>query len=101
MPFREEQDKKRIQPVLELMEAYCEGDTNVIYERFQFQRRTQENDETVEQFVTALKALPTSRQFRETQEERLRDQMVFGVRDNALRKQLLQRKDMNFFVLLI
>ena len=98
LPFKEEGDKKRIQPVLALMEAYCVGDTNVIYERFQFQRRTQEPDETVEQFVTALKALATSCQFGDTQEERLRDQMVFGVRDldNALRKQLLQRKDLNF-----
>ena len=78
--------------VLSLMEAHCVGATNETYERFQFQRRQQEPGETIEQFVTALRALARTCGFADTLEERVRDQIVYGVCENALRKQLLQKR---------
>ena len=34
--------------VVELMEVHCVGKTNIIYERFQFKSRQQQNGETAE-----------------------------------------------------
>ena len=92
LPLESETDKTRMDTVLSLMEAHCVGATNEIYERFQFQRRQQEPGETIEQFVTALRALARTCGFADTLEERVRDQIVYGVCENGLRKQLLQKR---------
>jgi hypothetical protein len=49
--------------VLKLMEEHCVGETNVIYERFQFQKRQQEPGETMDQYVTNLRVLARSCDF--------------------------------------
>lgn len=92
--YKTEEDKTNMETVLRLMEAHCIGETNTIYERFHFQRRQQEPGERVEQFVTALRALAKACNFGGALDERVRDQIVFGVRENDLRKQLLQRRDL-------
>ena len=66
LPFESETDKTRMDTVLSLREAHCVGATNEIYERFQFQRRQQEPGETIEQFVTALRALARTCGFADT-----------------------------------
>jgi hypothetical protein len=94
LPFDDEQDKKKMDIVLRRMEGHCVGAIDVIYERFQFQQRRQREGETAEQYITALRALARSCEFGTTLDESVRDQVVFGVSDNALRKHLLQTREL-------
>ena len=67
----------------------------MIYERYTFHCRQQEEGETARDYVSALRRLAQSCAFdRITPEEILRDRMVCGLRDPALRRSLLQRKNL-------
>ena len=94
LPFESEHHKMNMGKVLRLMEVHYVGKTNIIYERFQFQSRLQQTGETAEQYITVLRALAQTSQFGASLDERVRDQLVFGVRENGLRKQLLQVRDL-------
>ena len=92
LPFETPADAQDIQKVLDLMEEHFIGETNTIYERYNFQRRQQEDNEAIDQYVTALRTLARTCSFGTNADERLRDQIVYGVKPNVLRKQLLQKK---------
>lgn len=49
--------------VLELMGKYCVGETNVIYERYLFNNRSQEANESVDAYATALRTMAMSCNF--------------------------------------
>ena len=48
LPFETEEDKKDMEKILDLMETYCIGELNVIYERYVFNNRNQATDETID-----------------------------------------------------
>ena len=69
------------------------GKTNETYERYIFNKRLQESDESIYIYVTALRNLEKTCTFCECLHDSLiRDQIVMGVRDNAIRKRLLQER---------
>ena len=89
--WEDDGDEKKIKPVLKKFGEYCEPRKNVPFERFKFNRRVQEPGETYDQYRTALRKLADSCNFEEiTKEEILRDQFVFGIRDNKVRERLLR-----------
>ena len=92
LPFANNAEKRDMAKVLELMEAHCIGETNVTYERFLMDRRQQQPGETFDTFLTAVKEMAHRCQFGDKTDEMLRDKIVFGVLDDSLRKQLLQKK---------
>ena len=47
LPFEAEEDKTDMEKILDLMETYCIGELNVIYERYVFYNRNQATDETM------------------------------------------------------
>ena len=79
LPFRSEEEKSDITKVLELWETHCIGKTNIIYKRYKFNNRSQEQTESINTYVTALRALAETC-----------DIIVCGVQDNAVRRKLLQ-----------
>ena len=69
------------------------GETNETCERYLFNKSLQESDESIDIYVTALRNLSKTCNFCECLHDSLiREQIVMGVRDNAIRKQLLQEK---------
>ena len=58
------------------MEEHSKGETNTIYERYNFQKRQQDGSETIDQYVTALRTLARTCSFGTDADERLRDQIV-------------------------
>ena len=77
--------------VLELWETHCIGKTNVIYERYKFNNRSQEQTESIDAaYVNALRALAESCDFLALKDQLISDRIVCGVRDNALRRKSLQ-----------
>ena len=61
---------------------------NVIFERAKFNRRSQEEGETVDNFITALHALAEYCEFGTLQDELIGDRIVVGLRDAKLSEKL-------------
>ena len=78
--------------VIELFTEYCSGASNVIYDRFLFNRRQQGVTEPFDVYLTSLRELVSHCQFGHLTDELLRDRIVCGIRDSNVRKQLLQNK---------
>ena len=90
LPFSSDVERENIDKVLELWQSYCMGKTNVIYERYKFNNRSQELDESIDAYTTALRTLAETCEFGSLKEDLIRDRLVCGIRDNSLRKKLLQ-----------
>ena len=75
--------------VLELWQNYCIGRTNVIYERYKFNNRSQEANESIDAYTTALRTLAETCEFGSLKDDLIRDRLVCGIRDNGQRKKLL------------
>ena len=90
LPFQSEDEKADISKVLELWQSHCIGKTNIIYERYKFNNRSQEQAESIDTYVTSLRALAETCEFGALKEDLLRDRIVCGVRDKSVRRKLLQ-----------
>ena len=90
LPFRSNEEKQDISKVLELMGMYCLGETNVIYERYIFNNRMQQDGETIDAYANELRSLASTCEFGQLQDDLIRDRIVCGLKDNATRRKLLQ-----------
>ena len=89
-PLASEEEKSNMTKVLEVWETHCTGKTNVIYKRYKFNNRSQEQTESMDAYVNALRALAETCNFGALKDQLIRDRIVCGVRDNAVRRKLLQ-----------
>ncbi|XP_048249931.1 uncharacterized protein K02A2.6-like [Haliotis rufescens] len=93
LPYESEEDKENMDTGLTLMERHCLhglGETNVIYERYIFNQRSQMEGESVDTYTNTLRTLAASCDFKTLHDELIRDRIVCGLRDNATRRKLLQ-----------
>ena len=90
LEFKNEDDKKDIDIVLQKLQPYCIRETNEIYERNRFNKRDEEPNESLDAYVTALCMLGKTCNFGVLENSLIRDRIVIGVRDNQARKKLLQ-----------
>ena len=63
---------------------------NIIYERYKFKNRLQEQTETIDTYITTLRALAETCEFGTFKAGLIRDRIVCGVRDKGIRRKLLQ-----------
>ena len=71
--------------------SYGSRKTNIIYERYLFNNRNQQEGETVETYASTLRSLQADTcNFGVLKDELIKDRIVCGVRDNGMRKKLLQ-----------
>ena len=73
-----------------MWQSYCIGKMNVIYERYKFNNRSQEPDESIDTYATALWTLAETCEFGHLKDDLIRDRLVCGIRDNGARKIFLQ-----------
>ena len=89
--FENETDRKILQKVLEKFDEFTLGQTNETYERYVFNSRNQGEQESIDAYVTVLRNLAKSCNFCDCMRDSLiRDRIVLGVNNNAIRKKLLQ-----------
>ena len=50
LPFQSDEEKANINKVLELWANHCIGNTNIIYERYKFNNRSQEQAESIDTY---------------------------------------------------
>ena len=84
------EDRKKTKTILEAMKKHFEPQVNVIYERYIFNTTDQESTEGVDQYVTKLRQLAESCDFRTLNDELIRDRIVLGTKDSAARARMLR-----------
>ena len=88
-------DDRRIVPVLRKFAEYCQPRKNVPFERYKFNKRTQESGESYEQYKTTLRKLSEACEFDTiTPNEILRDRLIFGIHDTKVRERLLRENNL-------
>ena len=74
---------------------YCQPRKNVPFERYKFNKRTQETGESYEQYKTTLRKLSEACEFDTiTPNEILRDRLIFGIHDTKVRERLLRETNL-------
>src|ERR1043165_4376079 len=92
MDFESEGDRSDIEKVIEAFERHCVGEVNITFERYVFNRRTQDVGETFDAYMSDLRRLIKSCDYGALEESILRDRIVIGIRDDATRRKLLQMR---------
>ena len=89
-----EADRGRYAQVLGKMDEYFKIRKNVIFERARFNRRTQRQGETAEEFITSLYSLAADCQYGNLRDEMIRDRLVVGILDTSLSERLQMNADL-------
>ena len=92
LDFASEEDRTKFDIVVTKFKELCLGEANETYERFVFNSRQKNENETVDQYVTALRTLAQSCNFCNCLRDSLiRDRLVIGINDNATKKKAIAR----------
>ena len=94
LPFAEGENKEDIDLVIKKFEEFCIGTTCEAYESYKFHKREQETGENIDAYVAALRRAAKTCNFKE-EERMIRDRVVIGIRDDSIRKKLLEVKDLD------
>ena len=76
--------------MLDLLEKHFVGEVNEIFESFQFFSRQQRESETTTAYIAEIRRLAATCNFGDLTDRMIRDKIVCGIRDNGLRKSLLE-----------
>ena len=88
-----EEEKKDPKEIIKKLEEFAKGTVNETLERHTFNNRNQEEGESFDDFLTELKVLRKNCNFCATcTDGLLRDRIVGGIRDSALRQKLLSEE---------
>lgn len=95
MTFNPPESSKVLDSVVQKFKEYCIRQTNETFEQYLFNSRSQKEDESIDHYVSALRTLAKSCNFCQCLHDSLiRDRIVFGVKEPALRKKLLQERQL-------
>ena len=86
--------RKKYQKVLEKFDEFFAVRRNVIFERARFNKRTQQQGESAEDYITVLHQLADTCEYGDLKEEMIRDCLVVGIRDEALFERLQMESDL-------
>ena len=95
LQFEPGEDEEDVDLIIKKLDAVIIGKTNVIYERYLFNNRVQQDDESIDRYVSDLIKMAKSCDFCECLHNQLiRDRLVVGIKDSATRKTLLGKSDL-------
>ena len=83
-----EENWKKYSEVMAKFDGFFKVRRNVILERARFNRRSQPEGESAEQYITALYGLVETCEYGNLRDEMLRDRIVVGIRDAGLSERL-------------
>ena len=90
--FEQEADMQDPGKIMETFEEFYVGETHEAYESYKFHLRRQEPSETIEAYISSLRQLAKNCNFGVLEDRMTRDQVVMGVREDAVREKLLEDK---------
>lgn len=87
-------DKSDYEKVIKQFEEYADPKKNIVMERFHFNSRDQQENEPFNNFLTDLRKLVKSCEYKDQTDSLLRDRIVLGVFDKGLQERLLRVQDL-------
>lgn len=87
---------KRFRDLVKTLRAHLKPKPLVIAERFKFYKRTQQEEESVAEYMVSLKQLSTHCEFGAFLNDALRDQLVCGLHQESIQKRLLAEDKLTF-----
>ena len=91
--FDRPEDKNDMTKIIEKFDQFTTGELNETFESYTFNSRNQEENESIEVYVTALRALAKTCNFCDCMHDSIiRDRIVLGIQDKQTRKRLLQER---------
>ena len=90
LPAETEASPRTLAQLIKAFDEYCEPKKNETVERYKFFTRDQEQGETIDKYVTELRLLTARCNFGNLEDSMLKDRIVCGIKDNALRERLLR-----------
>lgn len=95
-PVPGEATADNVATLIAMMDTFVMGQVNPTYERYMLRKRMQQSGESIETFITDLKTMIKICEVPAVfTDELIKDQVIFGIKDNALRERLLQEKDLS------
>ena len=88
------EDKNDIDHVLKKFDKYFMAETNEAYESYRFNKADQTETENIETYITRLRQLVKGCNYGELTDRMIRDRIVAGIRDDELRRKLLEERDL-------
>ena len=82
--------------IVKLVKSYFNPKPSIIVQRFNFNSRVRADDETIATYVSALRQIAESCDFKDTLSKMLRDRLVCGVNHASIQRQLLAEKDLTY-----
>lgn len=89
-----EADRKKVEKVTEALERHFIGQTNEIYERYKLYIRSQETGESFDSYFADLRTLIKTCNYGAVEESILRDKIVFGIQNDAVKRRLLETRNL-------
>ena len=87
---------KVIKTVLDKFDKHFAPRKNLLADRYKFRNCVQQPGESLDVFITRMKILCKECEYGTRKEDDLRDQLVFGCRDDALRDKFFEEQDLTF-----
>jgi len=81
-------EKTNFETVVQEFNQYCEPRKNIIFQRYKFGCCIQQEGQSFDDFLTALKTLVATCEYKE-EDNMIRDRIVFGVKDPEIKDKLL------------
>ena len=95
MQFTSETDRRTLSKIIEKFDEFTIGEVNETSERYIFNGWNQGQDKSIDAYITALRSLAKTWWFCDClADSLLRDCIVFGIKNHALRKRLLQERNL-------
>ena len=82
--------KTNLQWIKDRFEQYFIPKRNLTYERYIFNTRAQKDNESIDKYYTELKKLAKTCEFGELKDSLIKDRIIIGMKDTALRRRFLQ-----------
>ena len=93
--FDRPEDKNDMAKIIEKFDQFTIGELNETFERYTFNSRNQEDNESIDAYVTALRTLAKTCNFCNCMHDSIiRDRIVLGIKDKQTRKRLLQERNL-------
>ena len=99
LPFADDNERQNVTTVLKKFEEFCLGEMNETYESYLFYMRSQDVGESVERYIATLRKMAKTCNFGQVEDRLIRDRVVMGIRDEALRSKLLQIRQLDLQML--
>ncbi|XP_045502933.1 uncharacterized protein LOC123699928 [Colias croceus] len=93
--FEQEKDKDNVSLLIKKFDEYFGAKPNLTLARYNFFMRNQEVGESINQYVTALRLLSKTCEFKSLEEELIRDRIVCGINNAMVRDRLLRTEDLS------